>query len=181
MHIRWQLHLSYHMFLQGDKTDLLRYSNMTWGKSNQWDMTCNSQQLLEKRLNAKGFQQSMYTPGLWLHESRPIAFSLVVDDFNVRYIGKENAQYLLDCLHEPWTFHHLTWLEGQQICRHHIRLGLQKKGSSSLNPRICQQSTHQIPTLATTKMPRATTPPCHSKLWSKKAIRGGSRHHNATW
>ena len=34
----------------------------------------------------------MYTPGLWLHEWRPIQFSLVVDDFGVKYVGEENEK-----------------------------------------------------------------------------------------
>jgi hypothetical protein len=28
------------------------------------------------------------TPGLWTHKTRPILFSLVVDDFGVKYVGK---------------------------------------------------------------------------------------------
>ena len=32
------------------------------------------------------------TPGLWRHVTRQVQFSLVVDDFGVKYAGKENAQ-----------------------------------------------------------------------------------------
>ena len=55
-----------------------------------------AQQLLEERLQKDGYHQSKTTPGLWTHETRPISFSLVVDDFGVKYVGKENAQHLLD-------------------------------------------------------------------------------------
>ncbi|KAL7479329.1 hypothetical protein ACHAW6_005063 [Cyclotella cf. meneghiniana] len=41
------------------------------------------QELLEKRLNEKGFIQSRCTPGLWTHTSKSIKFTLVVDDFGV--------------------------------------------------------------------------------------------------
>ena len=41
------------------------------------------QELLEKRLNEKGFIQSRYTPGLWTHTSKSIKLTLVVDDFGV--------------------------------------------------------------------------------------------------
>jgi len=44
-------------------------------------------QLLEKRLENHGYSQSKQTPGLWEHEWRPICFSLVVDDFSVKYVG----------------------------------------------------------------------------------------------
>ena len=40
----------------------------------------------------------MYKPGLWLHEWRPIQFSLVVDDFGVKYVGEEIAKHLVNAL-----------------------------------------------------------------------------------
>ena len=55
-----------------------------------------AQQLLEERLAKHGYHQSKTTPGLWRHDTRPISFSLVVDDFGVKYVGKEHAQHLLD-------------------------------------------------------------------------------------
>ena len=51
-----------------------------------------AQELLEQRLNASGYTQSLNTPGLWTHEWRPICFTLVVDDFGVEYVGEEHAQ-----------------------------------------------------------------------------------------
>jgi hypothetical protein len=55
-----------------------------------------AQQLLEKYLKVHGYHQSTITPGLWKHDTRPISFSLVVDDFGVKYVGEKNAQHLLD-------------------------------------------------------------------------------------
>jgi hypothetical protein len=55
-----------------------------------------AQQLLKERLQTDGYRQSKTTPGLWQHDTRPISFSLVVDDFRVKYVGEENAQHLLD-------------------------------------------------------------------------------------
>jgi hypothetical protein len=55
-----------------------------------------AQQLLEERLEKDGYRQSKITPGLWTQDTRPISFSLVVDDFGVKYVGKENTQHLLD-------------------------------------------------------------------------------------
>jgi hypothetical protein len=61
-----------------------------------------AQELLEKRLAAKGYHQSKITPGYWTHEWRPISFSLVVDDFGVKYVGEEHAQHLLDSIQEHY-------------------------------------------------------------------------------
>ena len=62
-----------------------------------------AQKLLEERLNDHGYHQSKFTPGFWTHESRPICFSLVVDDFGVKYVRKEDAQHLVDVLKENYT------------------------------------------------------------------------------
>ena len=50
-----------------------------------------AQQLLETRLNDKGYFQNEVVPGLWVHKWRSISFTLVVDDFGVKYIGDEHA------------------------------------------------------------------------------------------
>ena len=57
-----------------------------------------AQELLEKRLLTAGYSQSKVTPGYWKHEWRPISFTLVVDDFGVKYIGEEHVYHLLQLL-----------------------------------------------------------------------------------
>ena len=49
------------------------------------------QTLLGKRLNAHGYHQSRFMPGLWTHKWRPICFTLVVDDFGVNNVVKDHA------------------------------------------------------------------------------------------
>jgi hypothetical protein len=55
-------------------------------------------QLLQKRLAPFGYYPTRHTPGLWLHKSQPIAFSLIVDDFAVKYMGKQHADHLRNAL-----------------------------------------------------------------------------------
>ena len=55
-------------------------------------------ELLEKRLNKHGYFQSPQIPGLWAHVSRPISFTLVVDDFGVKYVGEEHVHHLMGVL-----------------------------------------------------------------------------------
>ena len=57
-------------------------------------------ELLEKRLNKRGYHQSKLVPGLWKHKWRPIQFTLVVDDFGVKYFGKEHALHLKSTLED---------------------------------------------------------------------------------
>ena len=62
-----------------------------------------AQQQLIKRLNKAGYHQSVTTPGFWKHEWRPISFTLVVDDFGVKYVGKQNADHLVSVLQEHYA------------------------------------------------------------------------------
>jgi hypothetical protein len=55
-------------------------------------------QLLKKRLSPFGYHLARHKPGLWLHKTRPIAFSLIVDDSAVKYVGKQHAAHLRDAL-----------------------------------------------------------------------------------
>jgi hypothetical protein len=59
-------------------------------------------ELLELRLNKHGYRQSKLVPGLWRHDTGPIQFTLVVNDFGVKYEGKENALHLKHVLEEPY-------------------------------------------------------------------------------
>jgi hypothetical protein len=55
-------------------------------------------QLLQKRLKPFGYHPARHTPGLWLHNTKPTAFSLVVDDFSVKYVTLDDAHHLRNAL-----------------------------------------------------------------------------------
>jgi hypothetical protein len=59
--------------------------------------------LLAKRLAPHGYRYTKYTPGLWAHDSLPITFSLVVDDFGIKYEGLANAHHLINALEQHYT------------------------------------------------------------------------------
>jgi hypothetical protein len=58
---------------------------------------------LVKHLELYGYHPSRHTDGLWTHETRPILFSLVVDDFGIQYVGREHADHLLNALRDLYT------------------------------------------------------------------------------
>jgi hypothetical protein len=55
-------------------------------------------QLLQTRLAPFGYYPAKHTPGLWLHKTPPISFTLVVDDFTVKYVGKQHVEHLRNAL-----------------------------------------------------------------------------------
>jgi len=60
-------------------------------------------ELLEERLNKHGYQQSKLVPGLWKHDKRPIQFTLVVDDFGVKYTRQEDVEHLKSVIEQDYT------------------------------------------------------------------------------
>ncbi len=65
--------------------------------------------LLRHRLLPHGYYECNNTPGLWKHKTHLIAFTLVVDNFGVKYVGKEHADHMIQCIKkmyectEDWT------------------------------------------------------------------------------
>jgi hypothetical protein len=55
-------------------------------------------QLLQTRLAPFGYYPARHTPGIWLHKAWSISLTLVVDDFTVKYVGKQHAEHLRNAL-----------------------------------------------------------------------------------
>ncbi len=50
---------------------------------------------LRQKLTPFGYYKHVNTPGLWYHESQPISFTLVVDNFGVKYETKNDVNHLI--------------------------------------------------------------------------------------
>ena len=51
-----------------------------------------------------GYYPFRKTPGLWLHKTRNISFTLVVDDLGVKYIEKADADHLFSEIKAKYPF-----------------------------------------------------------------------------
>ena len=54
--------------------------------------------LLKQRLVKHGYYEVIHTPGLWKHTTHPVSFTLVVDDFGIKYTSLDDANHLIDTL-----------------------------------------------------------------------------------
>jgi hypothetical protein len=59
--------------------------------------------LLCMRLKPHEYSKCVNTPSLWRHAIRPITFSLMVNDFGIRYVDKEHADHLIKCLNKKYN------------------------------------------------------------------------------
>ncbi len=53
-------------------------------------------------------------PGLWKHNTRPIQFTLVVDNFGVKYTRQEDVEHLKSVIEQDYTVN-LDWTGNQYI------------------------------------------------------------------
>jgi hypothetical protein len=60
-------------------------------------------ELLQRNLAKDGYRPTTHTHGLWTHDTRPISFSLVVDYFGVKYVGREHAEHLMACMRKNYN------------------------------------------------------------------------------
>jgi len=58
----------------------------------------SSHDQLQTFLAPHGYQPCPITPGLWKHDTQPLSFTLVVDDFAIKYTNKVDATHLMDSL-----------------------------------------------------------------------------------
>ena len=74
------------------------YMEIQWGMYGLPQVGIIANQLLTKNLKLEGYYQCHHTPGLWHHKWRPILFSLIVDDFRIKYIRKQHVDHLINSI-----------------------------------------------------------------------------------
>ena len=58
---------------------------------------------LRQKLAPFGYHKSFNTPGLRMHESRPITFTLVGNNFEVKFVNKDDVDHLLSSIKKTYT------------------------------------------------------------------------------
>jgi hypothetical protein len=58
---------------------------------------------LKIHLTTHDYAPCTHIPGLWTHSTRNITFSLVVDDFGIKYTNRDDAIHLITALTEIYT------------------------------------------------------------------------------
>jgi hypothetical protein len=70
--------------------------------------------LLKKHLAPHGYFECTHMPGLWKHATQPISFTLVVDDFGVKYTQQEDIEHLIKCIKKKYKLA-MDW-DGNLYC-----------------------------------------------------------------
>jgi len=87
-----------------------------------------------RNLEKYGYHLCNMTPAVWKHESRAVTLTLVVDDFGVKYVRKQQVQHLTDTLK---TLHKITVdSSGKNLFRVNIRIGLRHRTHNKIQARV---------------------------------------------
>ncbi len=62
-----------------------------------------AQELLTEIHAKHGYHQSKIFPGLWMHETRPTTFTLVVDNFTIIIMIKNNMDHIINVPKKKYT------------------------------------------------------------------------------
>jgi hypothetical protein len=60
-------------------------------------------ELLQRNLAKDGYRPTQHTHGLCTHDTHPVSFSFVVDNFGVKYVGREHAEHLMACIKKNYN------------------------------------------------------------------------------
>jgi hypothetical protein len=58
---------------------------------------------LRRKLAPFGYHESANTPGLWRHKSRLLTFTLVVDNFGIKFVNKADVDHLIASIKKTYT------------------------------------------------------------------------------
>jgi hypothetical protein len=70
---------------------------------------------LQQKLAVFGYFRHVNMPGLWYHKSRPISFTLMVEDFGVKCKNKDDINHLVASMKTRYTLNK-DWF-GDLYCR----------------------------------------------------------------
>ena len=82
--------------------------------------------LLKELLLEKDYFEVDHTPGLFKHKWRQVWFTLRADDFGVKYIGKQHAEYLMATLRRP-PLHNVNGLGWPSLLWNHTQVKLRRR------------------------------------------------------
>ncbi len=123
--------------------------------------------LLEKRLNKHKYWQSKLVPGLWKQDTRPIQFTLVVDNFWHQIHWQRTCATSQECTQKTLQTH--MQLDRQTIHQDNIGLGLQQVPCPSIHAKLHAQSFETISTQSR-QTPACTIPKYTNTIWRKETI-----------
>ena len=94
-------------------------------------------------LGSYSYSAVPHTPRLWRHQWQPITFCLVVDDFGIKYIGKDHADHLIQCLRNHYQEVKIE-SAGKRFCGIHLNWDCTNRTCDLSMPGYVEQALHKF-------------------------------------
>ena len=94
-------------------------------------------------LGSYSYSPVPHTPGLWCHQWHPITYGLVVDDFGIKYIGKEHADHLIQCFRNHYQELQINWA-GKRFCGINLNWDYTNRTCDLSIPGYVEQALHKF-------------------------------------
>lgn len=124
------------------------------------------QDQLEKRLNQEGYYQSQTVPGLWKHKTKTIQFVLVVDDFGIKYISKDDLDHLISTLEKYYEVS--VDLDGKEFVKIELDWDYENKRVHLSMAPYLQKALRQFDNIVPTKRHDSPYPHIETKYGAKQ-------------
>lgn len=117
------------------------YMKITWGMYGLPQAGILADKLLKKKLAPHEYYEVQHKPGWFKHQWRLITFTLIVDNFGIKYAEKENADHLINKLKSKYTKIEVGWT-GILYCG--ITMELCNALGWSFDAKTCNETINQV-------------------------------------
>ena len=124
------------------------------------------QDQLENRLNQEGYYQSQTVSGLWKHKTKTIQFVLVVDDFGIKYINKDDLDHLIRTLEKYYEV--AVDLDGKEFVKIELDWDYENKRVHLSMAPYLQKALRQFDNIVPTKRHDSPYPHIETKYGAKQ-------------
>jgi hypothetical protein len=124
------------------------------------------QDQLENRLNQEGYYQSQTVSGLWKHKTKTIQFVLVVNDFGIKYINKDDLDHLIRTLEKYYEV--AVDLDGKEFVKIELDWDYENKRVHLSMAPYLQKALRQFDNIVPTKRHDSPYPHIETKYGAKQ-------------
>jgi hypothetical protein len=136
-------------------------------------------ELLQRQLSLDGNQPTEHMNGLWKHETRPVYVLLVVDDFGIKYNGREKAEHLKASIEKN---HEMSCdLTGSAYCGLKLDWDYSNKTADLSMPGYIKAALHIFKHPEPARPERAPHFFKSTSIWRKNTFFRGTRRQSSTF
>jgi hypothetical protein len=129
---------------------------------------------LQRNLAKDGYRPTQHTHCLWKHDTRPLSFSLVVEDFGVKYVCRKHTEHVMTCIKKNYNISS-DW-KGSAYCGLTLEWDYENRTVDLSMPGYIKAALHKYQNIAPARpehAPHTWNPPIYGakhNMWRMKQL-----------